>query len=40
MNKSPKFPEEISWIVDKNPVTTYLTRRGYKLGTVWRRTGI
>ena len=30
MSKSPKFPEEISWIVDKNPVTAYLTRRGYK----------
>ena len=24
------FPTEISWIVDKNPVTAYLTRRGYK----------
>ena len=30
MSKSHKFPEEISWIVDKNPVTAYLTRRGYK----------
>lgn len=30
MSKSPKFPTEISWIVDKNPVTAYLTRRGYK----------
>lgn len=30
MSKSSKFPEEISWIVDKNPCTAYLTRRGYK----------
>ena len=30
MNKSPMFPTEISWVVDKNPVTAYLTRRDYK----------